>query len=450
MARYTFFTQAARDAGNIAASSEELTNCYAEIAPGDGRTRLNVRSVLGETAFAMASYTQIAAAQEALGELYFAGSGDLYKVTSTGVVTTLGSIAAGSDITIRGNGNYTTVAANGTYYVWDGATLSTPGSGAITNVGAVEFSSYDTILTEKDGRRFEWTATADPTTRNGLNFRTAEQRDGNLIRPIVDRSQLYLFGEKSVEIWRNTGQSGANRYSFATVIDQGLKSYHLVIRSSVGIFFIGADNVAYMTSGTGIGPVSTPAVNTDLQNGSPIACGYYEDRGHKFFAVIFSDRRAWVYDVSTQLWHRRATGVDFGPWTARRIVRAFDGFYTLDNNGGIKLLAGYSDGATPLKRTLRGKPVDMDGNKFSVADFEVLCSVGTTNLGRPATGMLRTSWDGGVTWSEELTESLGGLGDYSQQVRFTALGRGEQFTPEFSVTDPAEIIIYSDARIKTT
>jgi hypothetical protein len=129
-------------------------------------------------------------------------------------------------------------------------------------------------------------------------------------------------------------------------------------------------------------------------------------------------------------------------------MRAFDGFYAFDNNGGIKLLAGHSDGAVPLKRTLRGKPVDMDGSKFSVSDFEVLCSVGTTNLGRPATGMLRVSWDGGITWSDELTESLGGLGDYSQQVRFPALGRGEQFTPEFSITDPAEIIIYSDARIK--
>jgi hypothetical protein len=451
VARYTFFTQAARDSSTVATSSEELTNCYPEIAPGDGRTRLNIRSVLGETAFTDGGYVQIRAAHEVQGVLYFVADSSLYSCTSAGTIVEIGAVTFGPDATVRGNGTYVTVAANGSYYVWDGTTLSEPGSGAFASVGSVEFSSYDTILTEQDGRRFEWTAIADPTSRNALYFATAEQRDGNLLRAIVDRAQLFLFGEKSIEVWRNTGASGANRYAYITVIDQGLKSYHLVTRSEAGIFFIGNDNVAYLTSGTGISTVSTPAVNTDLQDGTPIACGYYEDRGHKFFVVTFSDRAAWVYDVSTQVWHRRSSGVDFGAWTARRIVEAFGGWYTLENGGLIRQLTrSGTDVDTPLRRTIRGKPIDMEGRKFSVSEFEFLAAVGTTDLGREAQAMLRVSWDGGLTWSEEMTETLGDLGDYGTQCKFFALGRGEQFTPEISITDEADIVMYSDARVSIT
>jgi hypothetical protein len=452
VARYTFFTQAAKDGSNVAASSEELVNCYPEVAPGDARTRLNIRSVLGEAPFVNAGYSLIRAIEAAAGKIYLVGSSALYSIDSMSSVVTVGAVNSGPDVTIRGNGTFVTVAANGGYYVWNGTALTQPSGGAFTSVGALEFSDYDTILTEKDGRRFEWTATADPLTRNGLHFASAEARDGNILRPIVDRTQLYLFCQKSIEVWRNTGASGADRasrYQRLAVIDRGLKSYHTVIRSDVGIFFVGEDNVAYFTAGTGIQPVSTPAVNTDLQSGIPTACGYYEDRGHKFCVIFFGDRPSWVYDVTTQVWHRRQSGVLSDPWVGQRLVNAFGAWRVADNYGNIRTLARVnSDNGQPLKRIMRGKPVDMAGAKFSVSEFEFLCSVGVADIGRDAEAMLRVSWDGGLTWGDEIRESIGAYGGYGQQASFRALGRGEQFTPEVSVTDPADIVFYSDARLK--
>ena len=53
MKRLTFVAQSARDESNVAASAERLVNCYAETAPGDARTRLNIRSVPGSDSYDM-------------------------------------------------------------------------------------------------------------------------------------------------------------------------------------------------------------------------------------------------------------------------------------------------------------------------------------------------------------------------------------------------------------
>jgi len=99
---------------------------------------------------------------------------------------------------------------------------------------------------------------------------------------------------------------------------------------------------------------------------------------------------------------------------------------------------------------MRGKPIYMDGRQFSVAEFEALCSVGESNLGRDAEIMLRWSRDGGQTWEGPQTASLGTLGNYGQTVDFYALGRGESFTPELSCTEATDVVFYSDANARLT
>lgn len=453
MAKYTFFTQAARDGSNVAASSEELVNVYPEAAPGDARTRIALRSVPGEVEFSNYGPPLVRQLEEANGKLWAVAGGNLYQIDADGSVNNRGVVGNSTETAISGNGANVCVVANGAYSVWDGTTLTNPGGQAFSSFGSVTFANYDTILTELNGRRFQWSATADAKTFNALNFATAEQRNGNIIRATVDRAQLYLFTEACIEIWRSNGTSGATRYQFLTVIDtgRGLKGYHLLARDAFGMFFVANDGVAYILSADGIVPVSTPAVQTDINEGTATACFYYEDRGHKFCVIRFSDRPAWVYDLTTQLWHRRQSGVNREPWGVQRMAYAFDKWLGSDDFGTVvELQRTNSDRGFPLKRMMRGKPIYMDGKKFSVREFEALCSVGESNLGRDAEIMLRWSWDGGQTWEGPRTESAGTLGDYEVQVEFYGLGRGEQFTPEISCTDITDIVFYSDAVMELT
>ena len=455
MPKLTLFTQAAKDDLNEAASTENLVNLYAEAAPGDARTRLVARSVLGEALFAKLSDGLVRAVERVGEHLWVVANGSLYRINSMGTVTDVGSVTESVDTSISGNtGNYVTIAAGGDYYVWDGITLSQPTGGAFTAVGSVSQMDFDTILTEKSGRKVEWTTNANPTARNALYFRTKEGRTDKVLRAIPFRRELYVFGEESTEVWFNTGATGSARYSRLAggVIDQGLKSYNLVRAFDSGIFFVGNDNIAKITAGTQLMPVSTPAVHSDIEQSPPTRVDYYEDRGHKFCVVVFSDRPAWAYDLTTQLWHRRCTGVDLDAWDCKGIAEFSGAFRIVGGVGEVKTLtrnnADYSSGATTLKRRVVSKPFAVDGRKFSVQKLQPMCRVGKSDLGRDAEIMLRISWDGGLTWSQPETASLGDLGDYDVQTEFRSLGRGEQFAAEFSVTDAAEISIYSDAYVE--
>lgn len=447
LARYTFFTQAARDGSNVAASSEELVNCFAEQAPGDARTKLAIRAVPGEVQFANYGQSLVRAAALASGKLYVIAANTLYSITSAGTVTSIGAVGDSEQTTISGNGTKVAVASAGVYYVWDGASLTTPVGGAVTNVGSVCFSDFDTIITELNGKKYEWTAVANPETRNGTYFASAEARDGNIIRGEVDQAQLYLFCENHIEIVRNTGIAGSGRYRRLTVIDQGLKAYNLMARARTGIFFIGVDDTAYLLSGNSMSPVSTPAVQTDIMNSNPTACYYYEFRGHKFCVIRFANAPAWVYDITTQLWHRRQTGVARGPWGLQRMVRAFGEYYGFDDTGNVVVMSDVqTDRDATLARVMRGKPLDLEGQRFSVSEWEFMCGTGTVD----AQVMFRWSWDGGQTWVGPKVSTLGPVGAYGRQALFNGMGRGDQFTPEFTVTDNADITFYSDSRVRLT
>ena len=453
MAKYSFFTQAARDGSNVAVSSEELVNLYPEQAPGDARTRIVLRSVPGEVLLADIAQPLVRAAATASDKFYAVAAGNLYEVMADGSISNRGAVGNSLETSISGNGTNVCVVANGDYKIWDGASLTAPTPGAFADFGSVAFSDYDTILTELNGRRFQWSDTADPTTLDALNFATAEARDGNILRAEVDRAQLFLFTTACVEVWRNTGVAGSSRYRRLTVIDQGrgLKGYHLMVSDAFGIFFVGNDGVAYILSGSGVMPVSTPAVQSDIEDGTPDAAYYYEDRGHKFCVVRFSDRPAWVYDLTTQLWHRRQSGVNRDPWGVQRMAAAYGKWLGVDAFGAVvEMTRTNTDRSLPLVRIMRGKPLYMEGRKFSIAEFEALCSVGESNLGRDAEIMLRWSRDGGQTWEGTQAGSLGTLGDYGRTVNFYALGRGESFTPELSCTDATDVVFYSDANVRLT
>jgi len=274
MPKYRFFTQAAKDSSNPGMTGEELLNCYAEQGAGDALGGYAVRSVLGETLFCETGEVLVRAAEAVPNKIGAVIGGDYLEIASDGSFANRGAVGDSEETGISTNLGVVTIVADGKYYVWDGTTLTEPTAGAFEDFGSVTFMDYDTILTELDGKKFQWSDTADAETLDALNFASAEARDGNIIRGMVDRTQLYLFCDKHIEVWYNTGVTGPSRYARLNVIDRGrgLKAYHLARQTPFGLFFIGNDDVAYMMSGTDSAEVSTPSVNTDLRYGQVEAC----------------------------------------------------------------------------------------------------------------------------------------------------------------------------------
>ncbi|NYT76650.1 hypothetical protein H0A71_06570 [Alcaligenaceae bacterium] len=55
--------------------------------------------------------------------------------------------------------------------------------------------------------------------------------------------------------------------------------------------------------------------------------------------------------------------------------------------------------------------------------------------------MLRHSNDGGHTWSNTRTATMGKVGEYGMRCKFERLGSGRQRVWEVSITDPVNAVI---------
>lgn len=436
-----FVGQSARDSDNIRDNPSRLVNLYREpVEPGDKHV---LKSVLGSTAFASVGGVFVRAMADYEGHIYALANSKLQKVSPDGSVTDLGATLDDGDATIAGNNGNVTAVIGAAYYVWDGATLTTPAAGAFSDFGAVDYIGNYTVLTEKNGRKFQWSDVADPTSLPGLNFTTADGRDDNCIRPLALNGQLYILKQSSIEVWYLTGAAGASAFErqVGGVMDVGLKSINLMTRFDGGALMVGDDGRVYMLGGQ-MQPVSIPAVETAIKNSNPEFCLTYDDEGHTFCVITFQDCPAWAYDIATGEWHERAQGADLGPWEASCSAR-MGGEWFIGRDGGdiLQLSRNNSDGGLPLVRLAQSRLVYMDGGRFTISEVEIFPRVGFD----AATVELSVSKDGGITWGSPKARNWE-VGEYSRRVIWRNLGDFRQAAFRLTISDPVDIPVSSQAR----
>ena len=408
-----FVGQSARDSDNVAAAPSRLINCYRE-PTAEGKYVL--KPVLGLASYADLGGIFVRAMATVDGKMFVACGGRLIEVLSDATTIDRGNIGDGVT-TMAGNNGVVTICVGGLYWNWDGSSRTQPSAGAFSSFGAVEYFGNYTILTELDGRRFQWSDIADPTDLPGLNFSTADGRDDNLLRPLFINGRLYLWKETSHEIWYLTGAAGASAFERMAggVQDIGLKAVGLICRIPGGAFMVGDDGRAHLVSG-GIKPVSTTAVETALDQGTPVTCFAYEDEGHTFCVVTFSDRPAWVYDLATGEWHERAEAGQM-PWSVSATVKWDGTWYAGRNDGDLFTFGGSADGALPVTKEAVSRTMHVEEN-IRLKYVEVFPRKGIEDGGIT----LSLSRDCGLTWGPEKERNVGPLGSTRHKVRWRNQG----------------------------
>lgn len=447
-----FASKSSRDSDFAAATTERLINLYAEPLPEGASARFQLKSVLGSQTLTELDGAFVRGLAQipttALAERLFSlAGGRLVQIGSDGSLTDRGAIPDDPNSSISGNNGNLTAVAGGRYFRLDSANaLNEPTAGAFSSFGSVDFVGGYTMLTERGGRRFQWSALAGPNILPGLNFASAEARDDVIIRGVSINGNFWIFKASSIEIWALTGQANENAFSQipGTTIETGLRAFGLVTKIPSGAFFVGNDGKAYLASGSQVTPASTPAVETALSQGNPTDCFYYEDEGHSFCVIRFGDRPAWALDLATNMWHERATLT--GPWRATVSAKAY-GSWTVGSNGGLieRLVRNNTDGADPLIRRAVSRTLYIEGNRFRVSKLEFLGRVGRSSLGRPASMVMRVSRDGGLTFGPERAASMGALGQYEARMVFRSLGQARRLVAEVTISDPADLTLMSSA-----
>lgn len=449
--RVDFVGQSARDADNPQANTSRLVNLYRE--PVGGFAGHSLKSVLGtETLVTLEIFGRDFAT---VNGTFYAMAGDtLYKINSAGVATALGNTVSKDGAKIFGaeQGRVCTVA-DGRFFVWDGSTMDEPTLNPFTSVGSGVFLGNYVVLTEDNGRRFMWSDLANAKSFPALNFATAESTDGNILRAMKTNGRLWLMKEDVIETWYVTGQASANAFQLITggVLEVGLKARDLVAPFTGGLFFVGADDIAYISNGGQVQPVSGPAVNTAISQGTPTHCFVYEDEGHKFCVIRFRDRPAWVYDIVTGEWHERASG-DGLAWNITATGHAFDKWFGIDVVGKVyEFKRNNLDDTAALIRTAVSNTLQLEGRRFRVPLVEFFPAMGlgvtyTTDQDAPRLEM-STSEDGGRTFRLPVTREAGALGEFDTLVRFRSLGSFRRLTVRVQMSDPVEIPLASQANV---
>lgn len=409
---------------------------------------------------------------------------DAYGTVTTTKIATLPYELARTPVSMADNGTQLFIAFNPNAYIYNTVT------GAFAQItdpdfpGAVTVAFLDGyfVFNQPDSQKLWVTSLYDGTSIDPLDFASAEGLPDNIVSIAVDHREIWVFGTRSVEVWSNSGAPDFPLQRIQGAMNElGCAAIYSVAKLDNRVFWLGTDfrgqGVVYRANGYIGERVSTHAIETAIQSytriDDAVAFSYQQD-GHLFYVISFpSAQKTWVYDVATQLWHERASvgpnessmppsngqGNSFGQYNpicginykgkivvgCRENTQGFNGgyLYYLDNQitdgfGSIKYLRTWralATGQNNLKRTAQHSlQLDVATGNFND---------GTSITPITVTVMLRWSDDGGYTWSNEHSRSLGALGEYGTRVIWRRLGMTTKLRDrvyEISGTYPVNIM----------
>ena len=418
--------------------------------------------------------------------------------TGTGLTLTL-TFGTGAG----GTGNYvinnTQTIASRTMYALNFSELPAT-DGAFTGGSSVDTIDNYFVYNRPDTQQFAASDLLSPITY-GLSFASKFTGPDDLVSLIVANGQVYLLGEKTSEVWADTGT-----FPFAFQRIPGASSQHGIAakfsmaRLGNSFAYISRNDrgQAVVVQMNGYFPqrISTHAVENTLVNENiSDAIGYtYQLEGHECYVLTFPTLNlTWVYDITTGLWHKWLWVDNENVYHRHRsnCSAVFQGLVLVGDyeNGQIYELdpTNYTDNGQKIRRVRRCPhlTVDLQRQYFEELQIQFQPGVGTTGLsvrtfenfvGDPLIifsnqaypigpndtvtigiantinsntvtenpqAMLRWSNDGGSTWSNEHWCSIGAMGKYQNRAIWRRLGFARDRIYEVVVTDPVKAVIIS-------
>lgn len=317
-------------------AAQQCINLYVEKAPPDAKSQAPLFGAPGLKTFAAGGTGSVRALRR-LGNLVYAIIGPtLYSVDSAGTVTSLGSVSllgSTGQVSMSDNGTQLimvdgTVTFQDTYFLF---TKSTTGYVYSVAGGLVQIT--DTDFGTTNASQFFISAANDGTVYSATDFVTAEGESDELLVILSLSREVWLIGERSIEVWYNSGDADFPfDRSSASFIERGtVARFSAVSDFHNTIVWLGDDLVVYQSRGYIPVRISTHAIEKAIADYATVSDAFafhFTFEGHKFYVLTFPTEKAtWIYDASTELWHERdsrdSDGTSLGRWRANAYVRAF-------------------------------------------------------------------------------------------------------------------------------
>ena len=393
--------------------------------------------------------------------LYAVYGSTVYKVIANGTVTDLGDISTSTGAVFMADNGTEIIIVDGT----DSGYLITAGALAVIAdtdfpvATSVTFQDGYFIITSENGTYYI-SALYDGTSWDALDFASAEAAPDDALRVISNSNDLWIFGDKTVEVFYDSGNASFpfTRISGA-VIDIGLAAVDSALKIDGTLYWLSTNGKVVRNYGYQIQTISTSHIEYQISAYDTITDAKaftYTIAGHVFYVLIFpSADQTWIYDITTGFWHEWQSYSTLDiliPWgrgrpnacvtfDKKQIVGDYQygRLYELD-------METYTDNLNEIRRIRTSQVTNKE--RLSIIwhrleiDFEtgVGLDVGVIP-GEDPKAMLQWSDDGGYTWSNEHWADFGKIGKYETRVVWRRMGKSRNRVLKLQISDPVKITI---------
>ena len=346
--------------------------------------------------------------------------------------------------------------------------------GAFTGASCVDVVDNYFVYNRPHTQQYASSDLLSPITY-GLAFASKFTGPDDLVSLIVDHGQIYLLGEKTSEVWADVGTfpfpfqripGASSQHGIAAEFSMARfgNSFAYVSRNDRGQAVVVQMN-GYFPQRISTHAVENTLVNQDISD----AVAYtYQLEGHECYVVSFpSLELTWVYDGSTQMWHKWLWCDNQNNFKRHRsnCSAFFQGVVLVGDyeNGQIYRLDpnNYTDNGQHIRRVRRCPHLVADFQRQYFDELQIQFQpgvglqgietfpLGDNDIGINPQAMLRWSNDGGSTWSNEHWAGIGKVGKYQNRIIWRRLGQARDRIYEVVVTDPIKAVIIS-ANLKSS
>jgi hypothetical protein len=352
-----------------------------------------------------------------------------------------------------GSNRYTYVLASGIF-----AILPTTDGGFS---GADKVDYVDDFFVYNQPNSNQWGCTSPLSTVSpALSFSSKDSSPDNIVTLIADHREVFIVGEKTTEVWINVG---AFPFPFqripGTSLQHGCAAKNSIVRLGESIAWLSQDSrgQAVIVHMAGYSPqrISTHAVESDIATGviSDAIAFSYQQGGHEFYQLTLPTQdKTWVYDLATQLWHKRAArdnlnGLHRRPENCHVVFQGMNlvGDYANGNIYALDLNT-FTDNGLPILRMRRTPHLTQELNRVFYEFLQVQFQPGVglvSGQGSDPKIMLRWSDDGGSTWSSYYNIPIGKIGAFKNRATKRQMGFARDRVYEVTITDPVRAVIIS-------
>lgn len=421
-----------RDRGNL--PKLPVINMFVEEAPTETNPVLLSRPGLTTTSTTMGTgpVKQLYTVDGVLnGALFGISNGHLYSGS-----TDLGAIDGTGSASMAGLPGFVFACQGTSCWAYNGTTLSSVTMPGGFNVRSI-CTGTDRLIVIDDGTgHFYWSDVLTDTVES-LNFATAENSPDNLLDCLFIGDTLFLLGSQTVEWWPASSADPNLPYQplVGKTFQVGTRATGCCVEFATTLAWITNHNQICVGDPQNI--ISTPSIDEKIANSASARLWKFYLDGVAFLAVTL-DAETHVFSKHSSQW---SVFESYGKtnWIPQCYA---DGNFGSSVDGTIsKWSTDYQDFGGLLERRFRA------GQGIIAGTVGINSLVLKTNPGQTPflSGdyleprvELRTSKDGGFTWSNWRTKSLGVQGAYRKLIRWLGLGffGYPGILVEVRVTDP--------------